>query len=640
MAMENPRILIVDDGEAEADAILRAFKKAGKNVSIRAVGTLAQFRHESSLDPPDIALMNLELPDGTALEVLKSPEIAKDFPILIMSSHGSVKMAVKALNAGCLDFIIKDDDAFAMMPHTIANALSHWRILREKELNQDILSRIDEAVVVVDHEYRIKLANRAYCLKSGSLPNSIAGRHCYEVFYHLSQPCHELNLNCACKRTFESGEPMRFVRTVTDEEGEQRHLETRTYAMDDRSGKIRAVIEIINDITEKINLEAQLRHSLKMEAIGVLAGGIAHDFNNVLSAVIGYGQLALMKMESDNPQREDIENILEGANSAARLTKDLLIFSRKHDSEMVPIDINEIVRHLQRFLVRVIGDDVICDFLLHSEPIVVLADAHQIEQLMMNLATNARDAMAGGGRFTIGLEPFTIRKSFIESHGFGKPGKYALMTVSDSGTGMTKETQRKIFDPFFTTKEAGKGTGLGLSVVYGIVKEHDGFIDVHSEPGAGTTFKIYLPIIISKTVPLTEVYGKEILPRGTETILLAEDDATARVFIRNLLENLGYTVVESIDGDDAVKKFMANRESVDLLLFDIVMPNKNGKEALNEIKPWRPGMKVIFMSGYTPEFVSQRMQFTDGESLVDKPVSIFELAKEIRRVLDGCGKDE
>jgi len=507
-------------------------------------------------------------------------------------------------------------------------------LLRERKLFQDILSCIDVAIAVIDLDYRIMSANRAFCKQAGKQPAAVVGKHCYEIFHHLTHPCHEFNQNSACKRTFETGEPTIFVKTVMDENGVHTHLETKTYAMKDETGNIKSIVEIINDVTEKTDLEAQLRHSLKMEAIGTLAGGIAHDFNNVLSAVIGYGQLALLKMGPDDPQREDIENILEGADRAAQLTKDLLVFSRKQVCEKGPVDINEIIRNVEKFLERVIGDDVIFKIALHNEPIVVLADTHQIEQVMMNMAANARDAMLKGGQFIISSEPIRVKKSFITSHGYGKPGKYALVTISDSGEGMNVETQRKIFDPFFTTKEAGKGTGLGLSVVYGIIKEHEGFINVYSEPGIGTSFKIYLPIISSEAGAGEKAYEEAIPSRGTETILLAEDDATLRGLVTIILENQGYTVIEAADGKEAVRKFMENRDTIDLLLFDLIMPRMNGKEAYDEIKQWRPGLKVIFASGYAPDIVREKMCFETGIVMIAKPIKAYPLLKKVRALLD------
>jgi len=289
---------------------------------------------------------------------------------------------------------------------------------------------------------------------------------------------------------------------------------------------------------------------------------------------------------------------------------------------------------VEKFLERVIGDDVIFKIALHNEPIVVLADTHQIEQVMMNIAANARDAMVKGGQFIISSEPIRVKKSFITSHGYGKPGKYALVTISDSGEGMSVETQGKIFDPFFTTKKSGKGTGLGLSVVYGIIKEHEGFINVYSEPGIGTSFKIYLPIISSEVGEEEKAFEEAIFPKGTETILLAEDDGPVRGVVRTALEKQGYRVIEAVDGADAVKRFMENRETIGLLLFDLIMPSMNGKEAYDEIKQWRPGLKVIFASGYAPDIVREKMCFETGIAMISKPIMLYDLMKKIRTLLD------
>jgi PAS domain S-box-containing protein len=632
--MENPRILIVDEEASHADAIRRAFRKECAEATIRVAGTLREYRQAVASEPPDIVLMELNLPDGSAFDILESPEGLRPFPVLVMTDRGNEQKAVEAMKSGAIDFVVKSRDAFAAMPHTVVHALREWDLLRERKLFWDILACIDEAIVVIDRDYRIVSANRAFCEQAGMPFAALTGRHCYEICHHLTHPCHEVYQNCACKRTFETGEPALFVETNTDENGDQTHLETKTFAMKDETGNIKSIIEVINDITEKTNLEAQLRHSQKMEAIGTLAGGVAHDFNNVLSAVIGYGYLALLKMGPDDPLREDIENILEGADRAAKLTKDLLVFSRKQICEKGPVDLNEIIRHVEKFLTRVIGDDVICKVALHGEPIVVLADTHQIEQVLMNLATNARDAMVKGGHIIISSEPVSVKKSFITRHGYGKSGKYALLTFSDTGEGMVDETRRKIFDPFFTTKESGKGTGLGLSVVYGIVKQHEGYINVYSEPGFGTSFKIYLPIISSEAGEEEKAYEESIPSHGTETILLAEDDETMRGLVRILLEKQGYRVIEAADGADAVKRFMEYRETIDLLLFDLIMPKMNGKDAYDEIKQWRPGLKVIFASGYAPDIVREKMCFEPGIVMISKPINSYALLKKIRTLLD------
>ena len=391
---------------------------------------------------------------------------------------------------------------------------------------------------------------------------------------------------------------------------------------------------IIRDETERKKLEEQLRQSQKMESIGTLAGGVAHDFNNILSAISGYGQMTLGKMGSNDPLRPNLQQILEAADRAAHLTHDLLLFSRKQPINKRPVDLNEGVQKLSKFLVRVIGEDIAFKTMLSGGTIPILADKHQIDQVMMNLATNARDAMPRGGRFTITTDEVWLNEGDTSAHGLGTAGKYALLSVSDTGVGMDEATQQRIFEPFFTTKEVGKGTGLGMSVVYGIVKRHDGMITVHSEPGHGTTFKIYLPInetaqTEEKTAPVEEdPVG------GAETILLAEDDRTVRDMTRMILEDFGYTVITAVDGFDAVKQFTANKERIQLLLLDLIMPNKTGKDAYDEIRALRPGIKVIFASGYDPDMVRHKALLEQNVPVVYKPVPMNELLKKIRAVLD------
>jgi two-component system cell cycle sensor histidine kinase/response regulator CckA len=394
------------------------------------------------------------------------------------------------------------------------------------------------------------------------------------------------------------------------------------------------IAAFVLDLTEHRKLEAQLRQAQKMESIGTLAGGIAHDFNNILTAIIGFGHVALMQMGPDDPQRENIGHMLEGADRAAQLTKDLLIFSRIEVCEKRPVDLNEIIGKVEKFLERVIGEDIACNLALHSEPIVVSADPHQLEQVLMNLATNARDAMKEGGEFMIGSDRIILGYDFVAIHGYGTPGKYALLTISDTGEGMDEETRRKIFDPFYTTKEVGKGTGLGLAVVYGIIKEHEGFISVYSEPGRGTTFNIYLPVIASKARGEVIIQEEETSTRGTETILLAEDDESVRRLLLIVLKQHGYQVIEAVDGADAVKKSMENRETIDLLLSDLIMPKMNGQESFDEMKAWRPKLKAIFMSGYAPDFVRRKMSLECGLELINKPILPGLLLKKIRNLLD------
>jgi nitrogen-specific signal transduction histidine kinase len=415
-------------------------------------------------------------------------------------------------------------------------------------------------------------------------------------------------------------------------------MDTVKTPMYDARGSVIGVLGIARDITEHRQLEAQYLQAQKMESIGTLAGGIAHDFNNILSAIIGYGHVALMKMAEDDPQRHNIESMLEGADRAAYLTKSLLLFSRKQITERKPVELNEVVRKVEKFLRRVIGEDIECKTVLSETPLAILADSYQLEQVLMNLATNARDAMRAGGVFTILTEQVNLDEDFTVAHGYGKPGVYALMTLSDAGMGMDENTRKRIFEPFFTTKEVGKGTGLGLAVVYGIIKQHDGFINVYSEPGKGTTFRIYLPLVAPESIEEAKTYEEEAPSRGTETVLLAEDDEDLRKLSRTVLTDHGYTVIEAVDGEEAVKKFMENKDRVQLLLFDLIMPKMNGKEACDEIRRIKPDIKVIFSSGYAPDMLDQKTLLGEGAAMILKPVSPKAILRKVRSVLDGAAQ--
>jgi len=401
----------------------------------------------------------------------------------------------------------------------------------------------------------------------------------------------------------------------------------------DDKGNPLHLISLIEDLTEKRKLEEQLRQAQKMEAIGQLAGGVAHDFNNILTAIMGYGSLALMNMAKDDPQRINIERMLEGSERASHLTNDLLLFSRKQISERKYVDLNQIIKKMEKFLIRMIGEDISCKTILNPGAIPVLADAHQLEQVMMNLATNARDAMPRGGVFSVATEQIRLDKEFITAHGYGQPGTYALMTVSDTGKGMDETVRQRIFEPFFTTKVMGKGTGLGMAVVYGIVKGHYGYINVYSEPELGTTFKIYLPMIARETEVTTELIQPVAMGKG-ETILIAEDEPQVREVLRLSLEQYGYLVIEAENGEDAVKQYKDNMEKVSLVLLDVIMPLKNGMEAYEEIKSLKPDTKVIFMSGYSDDIIIGKGLLEADTELIVKPIPPDRLLRKVREILD------
>lgn len=508
------------------------------------------------------------------------------------------------------------------------------QIRKTETLIKDILEAIDEGFVVINKEYRIIIANKAYCKESKVSLENVIGTPCYEISHHLSQPCHEVGEMCAAKVTFETGESQTSIHTHYDKEQTPYYIETKSYPMKDASGEIVSVIETFNDITEKKKLEDQLRHAQKMEAIGTLAGGIAHDFNNILNVILGFGTMALDNLEAGHPSRDHFNEVLIAAGRATNLTKSLLSFSRKQTVDLRPVYVNDIVISIKKMLSRIIGEDIDLITDLSDEKMLIMADVGQIEQVLINLAVNARHAMSSGGKLTLSSGIMELDDEFIECNGYGKPGMYALISITDTGTGMDEETRRRIFEPFFTTKEVGIGTGLGLSIVYGIIKQHKGYIKAHSVEGKGTIFNILLPL--AEETAERQQRAKAVMPLegGTETILIAEDDAALRALTKTILEAMGYNVITAKDGEDALIKFKENRDRIQLLIFDMIMPKKNGKDVYEEINRTSPDIKIIFASGYSADLISREEILEKGLSFIQKPFSPKDLLRKVREVLD------
>ncbi|MBA4395058.1 MAG: hypothetical protein C0407_16020, partial [Desulfobacca sp.] len=364
-------------------------------------------------------------------------------------------------------------------------------------------------------------------------------------------------------------------------------------------------------------------------------GGIAHDFNNILTALTGYGTLLLLKLEKNDPLRLYADQILSAAQKATSLTQSLLTFGRRQHITLTPLNINAIVRGTEKLLKRLITEDILFMTELTSEEVTVMADPTQIDQILFNLITNAKDAMPAGGTLKISTKTVEVDREFILVHGFGQKGRYVLLEISDTGTGMAEAVREKIYEPFFTTKEVGKGTGLGLSTVYGIVKQHNGYITVYSKPDQGTTFHVFFPLITASNYE-TRPPAAAPLRSGSETILVAEDDEDVRHFITHILSQFGYRVIEAKDGLDAVHKFREHT-GISLVILDSIMPRKNGREAYEVIKQESPKIKVLFMSGYTAEVVLGK-GIKEGEvDFIAKPLSPDEFILKVGGILDKQG---
>lgn len=394
------------------------------------------------------------------------------------------------------------------------------------------------------------------------------------------------------------------------------------------------LISLAHDVTEQRIIEEQLRHSQKMEAIGQLAGGVAHDFNNILTVIMGYGNLLQMDANLDQDQQEKIEQIIASSERAVQITRGLLAFSRKETMEFRRNDLNEIVTHVQKFLARVIGENIRMQMSCTDEKIPVIVDATHIEQVVINLVTNARDAIQNDGVITLETGISEIDSTFINAYGFGIPGRYGCITVSDTGCGMDEATRKKIFEPFFTTKEMGKGTGLGMAIVYGIIKQHNGFVTVDSTKGDGTTFRIYLPVSDGYSDGNEEIQAHCAPTGGAETILLAEDDSAVRGIIECFLNEYGYKVILACDGQDAIEKYAANQKDIQLVLMDMIMPRKNGQEALSEIRKLRPDVKAFYVSGYTADFNKNQGVNKESVEVITKPIQPVDFLRKVREMLD------
>jgi len=399
-------------------------------------------------------------------------------------------------------------------------------------------------------------------------------------------------------------------------------------------------LAIINDITgrkraeeDRRILERQLQIAQKIESVGTLAGGIAHDFNNVLTVIIGFGEMLKHRIANDPKAVSDLDEMLRSAERASVLTRQLLTFARRQIIELNNIDLNGVVIDFEKLLRKVIREDIEIRIIPAKNPLTIRADRGQVEQVLMNLSLNARDAMPGGGQLVIETEGISLEEGYLKKHPYMKAGRYAVISVSDTGIGMDEKTQERVFEPFFTTKGPDKGTGLGLAMVYGIVKQHGGFIHLYSEPGKGTTFRAYFPEVAAPAA------AKVVPPRGSanggsETILLAEDNESVRHFAEQTLASYGYTVLIACDGEEAVGVYRRNGNEIAMAVLDVVMPKLGGKQAYDEMTKLSPGLKVLFLSGYSADAIHDSFVLHQGIPFLQKPFGPEALARKVREVLD------
>lgn len=632
------RILVVDDEEKIRKSLGGLLEDNGYEVV--TAGSGPECLQILSSQKVDLVILDIVMPGMSGIEALqKIKEKYKDTEVIIISGYADKEKAIAAFRLGVYDLIEKPFESKEIL-NTINNCLNQLGLRKEverktadlvraEEKYRDLYDNAPDMYHSIDKDGYIIEVNQTEAEALGYRNEELIGRHLTDIFSGDSKKAFEKDFPVLLNKGSLSG----LERQVICKDGSVIDVSINVRAVYDEKGEPVKTKAIMRDITEKRKLEAQLLHAQKMEAIGQFAGGIAHDFNNILTVIIGYGHLLQVELNMDNTLNSYVTCILNSAQKAASLTHSILAFSKKQLINTTPVNIKEIILALKKLLPRLIGEDIELSVHLTGEDLIVMADTTQIEQVLMNLATNARDAMPEGGSLVIRTDSVRIDDYFINNYGFGRPGNYALISVTDTGHGMEDVTKEKIFEPFFTTKEVGKGTGLGLSMAYGIIKQHNGYINVYSELGKGSTFKIYLPVIKSdveemRPAAITMPTG------GTEVILLAEDNEEVRKLTRTVLDSFGYEVIEAVDGEDAIDKFKEDRDKIQLLIFDLIMPKKNGKEAFEEIKKIRPNIKVLFSSGYAADIIQKKGGIEEGINTVQKPISPRELIKKVREILD------
>ncbi|GBE27734.1 blue-light-activated protein [bacterium BMS3Bbin03] len=504
---------------------------------------------------------------------------------------------------------------------------------KERDFISAVLDTDGVLVIVLDNFGNLVRANRTWKEVTGY----DLTKHKNEKFELLLRSDEEMKqFKIIMDKIYNTGKSGKHEVALTTKEGDSRQILWSYASIYNAKGEIDYIVGTGLDVTDLRKVEQQLRQAQKMDAIGKLAGGIAHDFNNLLTAINGYSDLILESMDTTNEFFEDIKEIRKAGYRAADLTHQLLAFSRRQMLDMKIINLNEVLQNMDKMLRRIIGENINLNYILSEDLFPIKTDISQIDQIILNLAVNARDAMPDGGRLTIETANVRLDKNYSNKHFAMKPGEYVMLAISDTGIGMTKEVEERLFEPFFTTKDVGKGTGLGLSTVYGIVKQFNGFIWVYTEPGEGTTFKIYLPKVEVKTKPADGMDEFQAIHYGSETILLVEDEKFVRDFVAQTLTKNGYTIIKAASAKEAIKIAEEADNTIDMLLTDVIMPDMSGKELEDYLRSTGKHLKTLFMSGYTDQAIVHHGILNENIEFMQKPFSPATLLRKVRKVLDGA----
>ena len=630
------KVLHLEDAPLDAELLDLSLRRTGIDWDILRVDTRDDFVAALDRGGFDVIVSDFRLPAYDGLQALQEASTRRpEVPFVFFTGNLGEARAIQALKSGATDYVLKDGAVERLAP-AIQRAVREAAERRARAQAEDALKQSEEGfrqlfncnphpTWVFDVEtLRFVEVNDAAIEHYGYSREEFRGMLITDL-----HPSQEVPLVEEAVATPKDG-IRRFGTWVhRTKDGRLINVDVAAHDLEFRGRRGRLVVA--HDITQQQELQVQLQQSQKMDAIGRLAGGVAHDFNNLLGVIIGYGERLLRRLPS--PDRREINEVLKAAEHAASLTRQLLAFSRRQVLKPRVLDLNAVVGEMDGMLRRIIGEDIDLVTVLQDGLGQVKADPGQIQQVVMNLAVNARDAMPKGGRLTIETGNAELDESYISAHLAVRSGHYVMLAVTDSGMGMDAATQARIFEPFFTTKEAGKGTGLGLSTVFGIVKQSEGNVWVYSEPQRGTTFKIYLPRV-DEVVEEQPAQEAETAAGGSETILLVEDSDSLRELGREILEEHGYKVIEASSGAAALEALARHTGSLDLILTDLVMSGMSGRELADQVTRLRPGTKVIFMSGYTDDALGHHGVLETGTAFVEKPFTIDGLLRKVRDVLD------
>jgi two-component system cell cycle sensor histidine kinase/response regulator CckA len=638
------RVLVVDDDLAHAEMVVQFLRltEAWSDAGIDTAPTYDQALDALTAKTYDVAFFDYWLGSRDGLSLLR--EIRKrgiSTPVIVLTSRGAEDVAVEAMKAGAADYLSKTHLSVEALERTIRYALAlraeeqhrqqaEAALRASEERFRALVENSSDALLLLDAEGRVTYVTLSSQRHLGWKPEEMVGR---SIFDFLHTDDRETITARMAEALQDPGTPMSAEVRFLHADGNERTMEVvGVNRLGDSS--VRAIVIKARDITDRRRLEEHLRQVQKMEAVGALAGGVAHDFNNLLTAILGYCNLMLDDVPKEDPLRQDLEEIRSAGERAAALTRQLLAFSRRQMLQPQIVDINTLVRQLEKLLHRLLSEDIVLVTALAPDLHTVKVDPASIEQVLVNLAVNSRDAMPEGGQLTIETANVELDSAYAETHVTVIPGQYVMLAVGDTGEGIDAATKARIFEPFFTTKEQGKGSGLGLATVYGIVKQSGGYIWVYSEVGHGTVFKVYFPLAESHASAAHQAGSDADLKRqGWETVLLVEDEDAVRALAREVLRRYGYVVLEARHGVDALRLAERHTDDIHLMITDVVMPHMSGRELAERLCSVRPNMKVLFMSGYTDHAVMNRA-LTPGSSFLQKPFTPETFARKVRQVLD------